>query len=258
MITMYDSISVGSLPAGAEAYAGYTDGAYANASAIQARFPHAKVLTISVYAGGPGSALDVEPFDATNSQAATKRYAVYYTSASNAAALVNMLTSYGIFRNTYKLWTAHYTGVAHICGPTSCGYPAVADGTQYASNNDFDTSILDDDFFGATASSQSVPTTKEADDMTPAVAQWTDPKGNVYTYYAVRGANGVIYHLGPETKNLWQDIPNTNCQSGVAMTISKAGQVVIAYVNTSGVPCVVVRQPGESTWSWGSLGGNVG
>jgi hypothetical protein len=149
MITMYDSVSVGSLPAGAAAYAGYTDGAYANASAIQARFPHATVLTISVYAGGPGSALDVEPYDATDSQAATKWYSVYYASVSNAEALVNMLAAHGIARSSYKLWTAHYTGVEHLCG-AGCGYPAVhADGTQYASNNSFDTSLLADDFFGA-------------------------------------------------------------------------------------------------------------
>jgi hypothetical protein len=125
-------------------------------AAIKARFPHADILTISVYAGGAGMALDVEPFDATNSQAATKWYSVYYTSASNAEALVNMLAAHGIARSSYKLWTAHYTGEAHLCG-AGCGYPAVhADGTQYASNNNFDTSWLQEDFFGATAPASNV------------------------------------------------------------------------------------------------------
>jgi len=245
---MYDAVTVPDLPSGASYYAGYTNGNYANVAEIQARFPNAHVLGISVFAGGAGTCLDVEPGDATNSQAASVRYAMYYTSVSNADALVSALASGGILRSSYKLWTAHYTGVAHICSPSTCYTSQTADGTQYASNNYYDTSLLEDDFFGGAPAPSS-----NGDDMTPGIAYW-----NGAIYYAVRGSDGVLYYQGPDTKNKWQAVPNTNVQSGVAMVIDPQGKVCISYVNTSGVPCVVVRQPGGGVWAWGSLGGNVG
>lgn len=65
---MFDSVSVPTLPAGGQLYAGYVDGRYANFTALQARFPLAVLVPISVnWAGSVGLVLDVENGDATPS-----------------------------------------------------------------------------------------------------------------------------------------------------------------------------------------------
>ncbi len=48
--TMYDAIDALSLPAGASLYAGYVDGRWPSADAIQQRFPHALVVRIATSA----------------------------------------------------------------------------------------------------------------------------------------------------------------------------------------------------------------
>ena len=51
MITMFDSIDVGQLPAGSGfAYAGYVDGRFANVAEIRDKFPGARILSIAVNA----------------------------------------------------------------------------------------------------------------------------------------------------------------------------------------------------------------
>lgn len=66
---MYDAVTVANLPAGGDLYAGYVNGRYANLSALRARFPSARIVTISVTASGVADVLDVERFDATPEQA---------------------------------------------------------------------------------------------------------------------------------------------------------------------------------------------
>lgn len=254
MITMYDGIYVGNVPAGAAAYAGYTSGSWPDYATIKAKYPYAHVLSIAVYAGGPGDCLDVEPGDATNTQAESARaYKVYYTSAAFAAQMVADLAQGGKPRSSYRLWIAHYTGTPHICGPNSCRYPGVpqADGTQYASNNFYDSSLLADDFFGT-------PSTSEDDDMTPGVATWTDAKGNSSVYHVVRGSDGIVYYMGPDTNSTWVAVDvNSHCQSGVSIAIDPKGTVHVDYVNASGTPCEYTRPAGGGAWTWESLGGSV-
>jgi hypothetical protein len=45
--------------------------------------------------------------------------------------VVSAMLDNGWKRTQFLVQSAHYTGVAHICGPDACGYPQ-ADGTQYA------------------------------------------------------------------------------------------------------------------------------
>lgn len=62
---MYDSVDVLTLPAGADLYAGYDDGAWPDAPAIAARFPGARVLRVTTDpADNLGDVLDVERGDA--------------------------------------------------------------------------------------------------------------------------------------------------------------------------------------------------
>lgn len=157
---MYDDVTISSLPAepGA-AYAGYVDGRYANIENIKAHFPHAKTLSIAVASHTDAECLDVESGDATNADASAwvkRQHArglarpVLYTSISNAASLLFTLANAGIERQSVRLWTAHYTGRAHICDRT-CGYSAVkADATQWTDhshNRSLDESLCAHDFF---------------------------------------------------------------------------------------------------------------
>ena len=150
MITMYDSIYVANLPAGAEAYAGYVGGFWPTFSSLP---PAEYKLSIAINAREDAMCLDVESGDAVAAQApgwwrAAQQNHYLYTSASNAQLLINTMADAGIARSQYKLWTAHYTGTPHVCAPDVCGYP-VADGTQWtdAGPNNCDVSLLNADFF---------------------------------------------------------------------------------------------------------------
>jgi peptidoglycan hydrolase-like protein with peptidoglycan-binding domain len=63
-----------------------------------------------------------------------------YTSAGDMQAVINAMSAAGITRSQYYLWSAHWIG-QHICSPASCGFPS-ADGTQYASNNSYDSDVF--------------------------------------------------------------------------------------------------------------------
>jgi peptidoglycan hydrolase-like protein with peptidoglycan-binding domain len=156
---MFDDVDVSLLPAGAYAYAGYLDGYYANFAQVKAAHPEAHLIGIVTRASEDGDALDVEPGDATISQApdwVKRQHArgiarpIVYVSAANAQSMITTLTEAGAGRPSYRLWLAHYGAGQHICGPASCGYPQ-ADGTQFTSKalgESLDESLVAADFFG--------------------------------------------------------------------------------------------------------------
>lgn len=152
--SMFDSVTVSEIPAKAEAVAGYVNGAYPTYLQLRAAFPHAKRLSISVNDQANADCLDVERGDATVGQAAgwvrkqrargVRRPAVYCSLAS-AQELVDALAQAGIRRQEIRLWTAHYTHVAHRCGP-GCGYGLAsrAEATQWtdrAAGHNLDASL---------------------------------------------------------------------------------------------------------------------
>lgn len=141
-VTMYDSISVGSLPRGAAAYAGYVNGSWATWPSLVSSFVRtgAELLSIDVFGNGFAHCLDVEPGDAGDAtvlpwfrrmKAAGVPCPVIYTSASNVQTVINILMGAGYKRTDFLIWSAHYTYSAHICAPSVCGEPA-ADGTQWS------------------------------------------------------------------------------------------------------------------------------
>ena len=151
---MLDSVTPGNLPPGADAYAGYADGRYANVAAIRARFPAARVLTIAVFAGTDAECADCEPGDMVPLEMPgwVKRQAargivrpVVYASISQMPAVLAALAAGGITRGEVRLWSAHYGAGEHIC--------AGMDGTQWtdqapgAAGTRIDESALLDDFF---------------------------------------------------------------------------------------------------------------
>jgi hypothetical protein len=114
---MYDSTNVGTLPPGADAYAGYVQGAFLTFPALQRLFAAsgAHLLSIAVFASGDADCLDIESGDATIAQAPgwVKRQLArgahrpcLYTSVSNMDALVTTLGGAGISRAEVRLWSA--------------------------------------------------------------------------------------------------------------------------------------------------------
>jgi hypothetical protein len=161
-ITMFDSVNIDLLPAG-YSYAGYVNGIYANYTAIKGRFLQSDVLSITVNSAANADCLDIETGDASPESAAAwvARQAplgvtrpCLYADASTMIQVIDAMKAAGVARSTLRLWSAHYTGEAHICGPSSCGaLPEDADGTQWTDNAnglDLDESLLLDDFFGGT------------------------------------------------------------------------------------------------------------
>lgn len=166
MYVMYDDVTVGLIPAGAQAVAGYVDGRYANLTALRKAHPNAKVLEVCVSASHDpdlhaSAALDVENGDATNAQAPAwvqrqLSRGLYkptvYTSVSNVSALIGTLTANGVPRDKYRVWSAHYTYNPHVC--SSACWPELGsiavDATQWtdkALGKSLDESLCSSDFF---------------------------------------------------------------------------------------------------------------
>jgi hypothetical protein len=174
-VTMYDDVKLALIPAQAEAVAGYVNGRWPTYNEVLRRWPKAKHLSIAVTAHADAECLDVEPGDATNRDAPAwvKRQLargvhrpVVYTSVSNTAQLLLVLAGAGIGRSQIRLWTAHYSGRPHLCGP-GCGFglKTTADATQWtdrASGKSLDESLCAPSFFG--------PAPRPA--LTPVPASW--------------------------------------------------------------------------------------
>lgn len=62
---MYDGVDVDKVPDGADVYAGYVDGDYANYEAMVKKFPNATHIRICVFNSGDAQVLDIEPGNAT-------------------------------------------------------------------------------------------------------------------------------------------------------------------------------------------------
>lgn len=194
-LRMLDSVTVANLPPGADAYAGYVDGRFANSAAVGARFPGKPVLTVAVFAASDAECADCETGDMMPSQlpvwvrrqmARGVQRPVVYASASVMGAVLAALTGAGIHRTQVRLWSAHYGAGKHICGPLTCRLvSAGCDGTQWTDNAPgaghslVDESVLFDDFF----QEADMPIT-DADAAKIAKAVWTidgliaNPNGN--------------------------------------------------------------------------------
>lgn len=161
MLSMFDTIEVGTVPADPQAVAGYVGGNWPTYSELVQRFPHAHHLSIAVFPSEDADALDVEPGDASPAQAPdwTRRQhargqarPVLYASRDTIPEVLSVLAGAGIARSSVRLWSAHYTYRPHICGPHSCGAGFEADATQWtdkALGRNLDESLCWDAFFAA-------------------------------------------------------------------------------------------------------------
>jgi hypothetical protein len=172
-LTMYDSINPAHLPAGALYLAGYGDGDWPDYNAIRARFPHAQVLSITVTPFRDADVLDVETGDATPGDVPTwfarqrAKYAgrpgIYANASTMESGIVPLVRSGAVPRAAVRLWSAHYTRTAHICGPKSCQAVSIdMDGTQWTNQaagggGPVDQSLLLADFFGSVPAPEPKP-----------------------------------------------------------------------------------------------------
>lgn len=150
-VAMYDSVTVSEIPADAPAVAGYVAGLFPTWSLIVERFPNAKHLSVAVTAEQDADCLDIESGDARPDQApawhARQRARgvlrpCLYANTSTMPSVVSALTSAGIKRADYRLWSAHFTGVPHI--------EAGSDATQWtdhALGRNLDQSLCAANFF---------------------------------------------------------------------------------------------------------------
>lgn len=159
--TMYDSVTITEIPAGARAVAGYVGGNWPTFRGLVTAFPRARRLSIAIAASEDAHCLDIEPGDATVNEAVAwvrrqlsrgvKRPCVY-ASASQIDGLVAALEAAGLHRSQVRIWSAHYGRGRHLCGPATCGEvrSISADATQYdnrALGRNLDVSVLRRDFF---------------------------------------------------------------------------------------------------------------
>lgn len=213
-ITMYDSIDLDQIPADAPAVAGYVGGHWPTYHELAARFPHAHHLSIAVTASQHARCLDVEPGDASPAQAPgwffnfadrSQGLPVLYGSASAVNQINAAMSSAGVGRDQYLIWSAHYTGREHICHPDTCGFPA-ADATQWtdkAQGRNLDQSICSDQFFGAAPAPGPTPP-KEEDIM--AIATALNEGGALHVF--VEAKDGSVWYT-------WQKSGESTWQGGV-------------------------------------------
>lgn len=160
MYVMYDSVDLTVIPASASAVAGYVGGAWPTFPEIVKRWPRAHHLSIAVSPDEDAEFLDVEKGDATpedcpgwfrRQKARGVEKPGFYASVSVVPQIEAILGAAGIDRSEYRVGSAHYTFIPHLCGP-HCGFGLqhAVDWTQWtdrALGRNLDESLCIDSFF---------------------------------------------------------------------------------------------------------------
>lgn len=248
-LRMLDSITPANLPPGADAYLGYVDGTWPDFQAEVQRFPGAHVLGLAVTAADDAEGLDVENRDATPDEAPSwarrqlgkgVRRPVIYASAAAIPQVIAALDVRGLARPNVRLLSAHYTHVAHICGPASCAYPGVpaCDGTQWTDRaaglkgSLIDESELLDDFFGAAVKPIPVPATRQEDNM--ATGHITGTKGDIVFPPGFRPARVRFFCSSPAKIA-------ADCRDGKPAVALSLGSVTESVAVPDGVDAITVH-----------------
>lgn len=154
MLTMYDSVTVTDIPKEPAAVAAYINGIYKNIDEVRARFPRARILTISVTGWGVADCYDIEHGDYKASDVERLYHIAhdagvwrpcFYAQLSGVMpqvkdALNGIVPS--ISREDVRLWVAYYNGMPDL--------PVTYDAhqfTDHALGRNLDESICSDTFF---------------------------------------------------------------------------------------------------------------
>jgi hypothetical protein len=162
MIVMYDSTEVSTVPPNPQAVAGYTSGNWPTYEPLVRAFPHAHHVSINVTSAYQGEILDCEAGDVPPEDHGTiinwlkgsQEAGIFrpgpYASVSNMNGIVDALLGAGHPRDSFRVWSAHYTYHPHLCGG-DCGLNTTADMTQWtdkALGRNLDESLCQDEAFG--------------------------------------------------------------------------------------------------------------
>jgi hypothetical protein len=146
-LTMYDSITISSIPKTAQYAAGYVGGLWPTYSSLRKELPNATLLSVAVSPAEDAECLDVENGDATIADVYAwlirQRHVngiarpVIYIQAGNVDKLMLTMNANLFSRDSYRLWSAHYGQGNHVCGPATCKECSTAvDGTQWTDTAD--------------------------------------------------------------------------------------------------------------------------
>jgi hypothetical protein len=232
---MYDGVTVAELPDGAQLYAGYVDGHYANTQALAERFPAARHVPIAVFAStNEGVVLDVEQGDASPAEAPgwvqmRRAHGIdpsVYCNADTWPAVRDAFHSAGVAEPHY--WIAKYDGMAEI--------PIGAVAKQFESTAGYDRSVVADYWPGIDPAPAPAPQSGYGPPFPGEVLSLRSPvlhDGNVQTWQARMRARG------------WSIVAD-----GWYGPASKA--VCLAFQNDStahGWPLVADGEVGPATWA---------
>ena len=123
MTTIYDAVDVAAIPSSATTILAYIDGGYVTYPAVKARFPNARILTITTNGRNRADICDVESGDATPSIAAAGVRAGLYNTVYSALSVKPDLDT-ALSGSSWQWYAANPTGVPHLV-PNSVA-------TQYA------------------------------------------------------------------------------------------------------------------------------
>jgi hypothetical protein len=152
MLTLYDAVTAANLPADAKYVCYYTDGRYANETAVKKRCPHATYLSITTRGGvadcadcetGDLTVLQAEAWVASRLAAGAHRPCVYASQSRwENEGLKTGLAKYG---SKVRRWVAAFPG-------SGANVPAGYDAHQWSDGGGkLDTSICLSDFFDSPA-----------------------------------------------------------------------------------------------------------
>ncbi len=110
---IYDAVQVSAIPSNATTILAYVDGRYRTYAAVKARFPQARILTVSTTGATPANILDVEPGNIQPQGARLWVEAgfghIIYSDRADKVRLDQALAGL-----TWQWYAADPTGVAHL------------------------------------------------------------------------------------------------------------------------------------------------
>ena len=200
---MADSVTVTNLPDGFDLYGGYTDGLYANMTALKARFPDKPLVGFTVFASDLyGDCLDVETGDASPTEA--PGWIVSRRQQGHPGPLVYCSESiWPQVRAAFQTQNVPEPGYIIAGYPGSAGpagmYPPPAVGHQWIDRGPYDESVVVDYLPGIDPAPVPippipVPLPEDPDMITSYVTEIAGaaPKQQQHVCFATQ--DGVVYH----------------------------------------------------------------
>lgn len=177
MSACFDAVDVAAIPSGATTVLAYIDGRYVTLPAVRARFPEARILTVTTTGLHRADICDVESGDATPAIAAAGVREGLYGVVYSSAALLGELSA-AMRGLVWRWFAADWTGLPHLVSGSVA--------TQWASPGhgsvgNYDISTLLDSAWPVAV--LPVPTTKELENMTSETAS----DGTIRVYCAGAG-----------------------------------------------------------------------